>query len=181
MAGRPKRRAMIAELMRRAEEGGHETPLDYAVEWVASGRTILALAKDISASIGQEIMRERLSAYLNGYEEGAEGRLARARERAGDALADETLEIAEQPLYTKEEVAQAKLQISSRQWLASMWNRATYGEQKAGVTVNVSLADGHINALRLRTVEPEEAEFELIPHSEPTQQVAQLQAGQEVS
>lgn len=184
MAGQPKKRAMVTELARRAallDEGA--TVLDYAEQWVASGKTILALSQELTRAVGVEIMRERLSAYLNGLEDGdGERRLARARARASDALADQTLDIAGQAFETREEIAAAKLQIDARQWLAKAWGRETYGDRGNNVTVNIAAGAAHLDALRVRVVEGEtELPFEVIGHSEGTQAQVQLQAGQALS
>lgn len=89
----------------------------------------------------------------------------RARMRAASAFAEQAIEIADGKKLTAQQkadqvaaqargecvgespVARDKLRIQSRQWLASRWDRATYGEsQQPGVTVN--FATLHLDALR---------------------------------
>lgn len=50
-----------------------------------------------------------------------------AREQQADTLADEILTIADEPHYTHEEIAQAKLRIDSRKWLASKLRPKKWG------------------------------------------------------
>lgn len=71
--------------------------------------------------------------------------IARARAKAADKLAVETLQIADE---MDVDHAQRDVQrIRTRQWLAERWDQKTYGLQKqAQVTINMQ--DLRINALR---------------------------------
>ncbi len=71
--------------------------------------------------------------------------IARARAKAADKLAVETLQIADD---MDVDHAQRDVQrIRTRQWLAERWDQKTYGLQKqAQVTINMQ--DLRINALR---------------------------------
>lgn len=73
---------------------------------------------------------------------------SRAREAGADALADETLQIADEAEPQTAQVA--KLRIEARKWLAGKMNPAVYGE-KAGTTVNLSLGDMALDSLRKRS------------------------------
>ena len=73
---------------------------------------------------------------------------SRAREAGADALADETLQIADEAEPQTAQVA--KLRIEARKWLAGKMNPAVYGE-KAGTTVNLSLGDMALDTLRRRS------------------------------
>lgn len=77
----------------------------------------------------------------------------RARTRAAHALADETIEIADNADADHPgELQKAKHRIQARQWAAERWNRKEYGapNQKAEVTIN--LGSMHLDALRSRNI-----------------------------
>ena len=76
-----------------------------------------------------------------------------ARTLSADAMADDALEILDmlqsQPLLSNAEVSLATSRANFRKWLASVRNRAEYGErEKAGVSLNVSIRQLHLDALR---------------------------------
>ena len=152
---------MVAELERRAAdmENGDETPLDYACEWIGSGKTILQLAKDLSYAINKSddyIRRFMLSGYLNGLEDGPE-RLEDARRQGAGGLADQSLEVVDEEVSSKEDVSRNRNRADHRLRLAGFWDRATYGESKqAGVNVQLNFGDLHLDALRQRAM-PEAA------------------------
>lgn len=143
---------MIAELTRRAHDelGDEATPLDYAESWVASGRTILALADELSAAIGEKIMREVLSHYLN-EQENAETRLTRARARGAHAMVETAVQINDDGGETREELQHAKMRSDVRLWIAERWNRDELGARN-GPQINVSIGALHLDALRVREV-----------------------------
>lgn len=147
---------MIAELTRRAHEeiGDDATPLDYAVLWVENGKTILALAEDLTRTMQTTIDRPQLSHYLNQQEEG-ETRLSAARARGAHALVEDAIAIADKPMDTKEEIAQAKLRTDVRTWIAERWNREELGTRN-GPQINISVGNLHMDALRFRVVEEPE-------------------------
>ena len=72
---------------------------------------------------------------------------SRAREAGADALADETLQIADEAEPQTAHVA--KLRIEARKWLAGKMNPAVYGE-KQGPTVTLNLGDMALDSLRKR-------------------------------
>lgn len=149
---------MIDELTRRAHEeiGDEAMPLDYAEAWIASGKTILALAEELTRATGEQIMRERLTRYLH-EQENADSRLSRARARGAHAMVEDALTIADTPMETREEIAQAKLRTDVRTWIAERWNREELGARN-GPQINVSIGALHLDALRVRVIaEPEQA------------------------
>lgn len=157
MAGQPKKRAMAAELTKRTSDavvdgllGDGATILDYAEQWVASGKTLLALADEIGEAIGQDVMREALSRYLHTtFGPEANVRLEAARRHGAHGLAERALVIVDEKQDSREGVARAKNRSDMRLRIAGYWNRAEYGEQRqAGVTINVG--NLHIDALRAR-------------------------------
>lgn len=71
--------------------------------------------------------------------------IARARAKAADKLAVETLEIADSMADSN---PQRDVQrIRTRQWLAERWDQKTYGLQKAQ-QVNINIQDLRLSALR---------------------------------
>ena len=71
--------------------------------------------------------------------------IARARAKAADKLAVETLEIADSMADSN---PQRDVQrIRTRQWLAERWDQKTYGLQKAA-SVNINIQDLRMAALR---------------------------------
>lgn len=73
----------------------------------------------------------------------------RARTRAASTYAQETIEIAD--TSAADAAAKDKLRVQTRQWLASRWDRETYGEQK-GPQVTINLATLHLDALRRKPI-----------------------------
>lgn len=151
MAGRPKRKAMVAELERltRAEFGEEPaTHLDFVVEWTESGRMINELLDLLSVAAGDEVKRSMLMRYLNDTFDGAERRVADARVEGAHALVEDAFEVLEDVGADKDQVARAKAQAEMRQWLAGKWNRGAYGEPKAGVNVQLNLGSAFLDSLR---------------------------------
>jgi hypothetical protein len=71
--------------------------------------------------------------------------IARARAKAADKLAVETLDIADSMADSN---PQRDVQrIRTRQWLAERWDQKTYGLQKAA-SVNINIQDLRMAALR---------------------------------
>jgi hypothetical protein len=149
MAGRPMRRALIAELERRAAAAGLEGPLDVIHDWVTSGQTLKELSLNISKTTGKIVSAGTLSTYINSTPEGRQ-MITAARALAAAALAEEALELLDNVDEDKNAIAKAKEQANMRTWLASRWNRKEYGSD-AGVNVNiVNMGQLHLDALRHR-------------------------------
>lgn len=150
MAGRPQRRAIAAELARRAleyfEGDTERTPLDYACAWVSDGGTLLKLAADLSDTLAFEVRRERLSAYLYETYDDAEPRLTSARARSSHTHAEEALEVIEGQAFTSAEVADKRERARVRLWLAERFSPDLQLKREGGVTINV--ASLHLAALQ---------------------------------
>jgi hypothetical protein len=150
MAGRPLRRAMIAELERRTREEFDDptaTTLDYVVSWVEGGRTLVGLLNEMT-HLG-DIKRGMLTRYLSDeFGDDAQLRLVSARMVGADALVEDGLEGVENSRSDKDSIALAKLKSDSKQWLAGKWNRAVYGEPKAGVAVQINMGSAFLESLR---------------------------------
>jgi hypothetical protein len=76
-----------------------------------------------------------------------DAKLRAARENAAHLLAEHALEIAD---AAKPEDAQvARLQVSTRQWVAERWNRKEFGQDRSSsAVVNVSIGSLMLDALR---------------------------------
>lgn len=133
MAGTPKRRADKA-LLDALTTGD----CDDIFERISNAEPLRSIADRYKVSRGV------LASWLTDDDE-RHSRYIRARIQSASALAEQALECAD--ASTPETVACDKLRMGARQWLASRWDRTTYGDQKqADVTVNVNML--HLDALR---------------------------------
>ncbi len=115
---------------------------DAVIEFIASGGTISALCKLLG--VGN-------TTFDRWVEKGGEARMAayaRARVRAGQSLAEQTLEIADSA--TPQEAQVAKLRVDTRRWLASKMNE-DYGDKQQPL-VNIDLGSMALDALRKRSI-----------------------------
>lgn len=162
MAGSPKKRALRAELLRLAraeliEDEDAELTDDQAVlafveQWVASGRTQIALADKLSRALGFDVGREQLNHHLRQLQRVSADSdlLSRARLRGAHALAEAAIEEAEAVEPDRDAVAAAKLKIDTKLRIAESWNRQDFGRMQGGVQVAVSIQSLHLEALKAR-------------------------------
>ena len=129
MAGTPKRRKDVAFL--------NEMPEEMIFSMVESGKSI----GDICIELG--IGKRALDDWIE--ENDYSAMITRARVRAADLMACDTIKIADSMADSN---PQRDVQrIRTRQWLAERWDQKTYGLQKqAQVTINMQ--DLRIDALR---------------------------------
>jgi transposase-like protein len=116
---------------------------DAVIEFIASGGTISALCKILG--IGN-------TTFDRWVEKGGEARTAayaRARVRAGQSLAEQTIDIAD--AANPQEAQVAKLRVDTRRWLASKQAPDEYGDKQQPL-VNIDLGSMALDALRKRTV-----------------------------
>ena len=132
MPGRPKRTADLA-LLNQVGAAKVEELLEKALP-------IETICKDLGVS------KKALYDWLDAPEQA--GLFTRARARAADHLAVETLAIADDVAEDQAAIAKARLRTDTRKWLASKWNAAQYGDSK-GVQVNLNLADLHLQAVKV--------------------------------
>lgn len=165
MGGRPRRRAILFELERRLRErealgdvveGGL---LGLVVEWVAEGKTLTALCSEISrghealGEIGTTTLRAAVAASIPGDATDAEkGRiydsaLSEARRASAPAHVDKGLDLLDTADTTREALAKSKQQADFRRWLASKYDRKTYGDD-AKLSLNVNIESMHVDSLR---------------------------------
>jgi hypothetical protein len=116
--------------------------LDAVLQRVADGHTLRSIALEVGCtrSIINEWLyhdKERAALYLH------------ARATAAACHAETALDIADNCSETG--TSKARLQVETRQWLAGVYDREQFGQQKPGVTVNIGHL--HLDALRQRQVE----------------------------
>ena len=129
MVGNPKRKQDVAFL--------NEMPEEMIFSMVEAGASIA----NICISLG--ISKRALDDWIEENDHGA--MIARARTRAADLMACETIEIADGMADSN---PQRDVQrIRTRQWLAERWDQKTYGLQKAA-SININIQDLRMAALR---------------------------------
>lgn len=129
MPGTPKRRQDVAFL--------NQMPEEMIFAMVESGKSIANICIELGIS------KRALDDWIEENDHGA--MITRARTRAADLLACETIEIAD---GMDVDHAQRDVQrIRTRQWLAERWDQKTYGLQKAA-QVNINIQDLRMAALR---------------------------------
>ena len=115
---------------------------DAVIEFIASGGTISALCKLLG--VGN-------TTFDRWVEKGGETRMAayaRARTRAAQSLAEQTIDIAD--AATIQEVQLAKLRCDRRAWLASKLSEE-FSDKQAPL-VNIDLGSMALDALRKRSI-----------------------------
>jgi transposase-like protein len=116
---------------------------DAVMEFIASGGTITALCKLLGVAV---------TTFDRWVDRGGEERgsaYARARVRAGQSLAEQTIDIAD--AATIQEVQLAKLRCDRRAWLASKLNEEYSDKQQP--LVNIDLGSMALDALRKRSID----------------------------
>ena len=129
MAGTPKRRKDVAFL--------NEMPEEMIFSMVESGKSIADICIDLG--IGKRALED----WIEENDHGA--MITRARTRAADLMACDTIKIADSMADSN---PQRDVQrIRTRQWLAERWDSKTYGLQKAQ-QININVQDLRMAALR---------------------------------
>lgn len=128
MPGRPKFRQDMALL--------EDLPEDMIISMLEVGKSQTMICYELG------IGRRALEQWIEDTDPSI---IARARAKAADKLAVETLEIADSMADSN---PQRDVQrIRTRQWLAERWDQKTYGLQKAA-SVNINIQDLRMAALR---------------------------------
>lgn len=150
MASRPKRQRLLAALRDRAHaelEDPDASALDFVVHFVGGGGLVSELALSLAEEMGESVSRTFLSGVIHNIAPDASQQVVAARRRAAALLAEESLEIADTPHKTREDIDQAKLRIGTRHWLAERFNRDEFGANSR-VAVQISIGALHLDALR---------------------------------
>ena len=129
MAGTPKRRKDVDFL--------NDMPEEMIFSMVESGKSIADICIDLG--IGKRALYDWIE------ENDHSAMITRARVRAADLMACDTIKIAD---GMDVDHAQRDVQrIRTRQWLAERWDQKTYGLQKAQ-QININVQDLRMAALR---------------------------------
>lgn len=173
-----KRTAVEREYERRAIDGGFDSALEYVLAYLAGGGTWAQLARSIGTAQGfegdDEVGRNTVRDVAEKLAEDAPARLAAARVHGGNAMAEQTLDIAD--AATEADVRVAELRIKQRQYLAGTLNPALRPNQ--GASISISFGGMHIDALRQRQIT---ATATLTPHDSVKQIPSQVVDAEEVS
>lgn len=160
MAGQPVLRALGAKIARLG--GDH-----YIFDKVRSGET----AAEIMAEFN--LTRGMLYNWIHAGGDEREAEWDRARKDRAHALAEQALEIVDNPELetapTSAEVNRANMRAKYRQWYAAKLNRAEYGDDAlVNIHNQITTGDLHLDALLKHglaakaTGEIKEADYELI-------------------
>ena len=130
MPGRPKYRSDLEALQ--------AIPEDMIWSLLEQGRTITQVCYEIG--VGKKALQD----WLNEVDPD-DSKITRARMRAADLMACETIKIADG--IDESNPARPLHRIRTRQWLAERWDRKTYGTQ-TGPQITLNITDLRLNALR---------------------------------
>lgn len=123
--------------------GEGKTVLDFVCDWLAGGRTVVQLAKDI----GHSRDTVRRVTYDCDEKEIVDERLRAARAAGAAILVEEAASIADDATENRDAIAKANLRVSVRQWIAGRHNKEQFGDQKSvGLTINIGQL--HLDSLR---------------------------------
>ena len=115
----------------------NELPEEMIFSMVEAGKSIADICIDLGIS------KRALDEWIDENDHGA--MITRARARAADLMACETIKIADE--MDIDNVQRPVQRIRTRQWLAERWDQKTYGLQKAA-SVNINIQDLRMAALR---------------------------------
>lgn len=151
MAGRPIYRESVA----RIEDKGGE---HYVLETIMDGHptAVVAAVCDISRGMLYEWLHKDSERWER-YQE--------ARRVGAHVLAEQALEIVDDA--TSETISVDRERARIRQWLAERANPKDFGKEGAGVNLQLSIGDLHLQAVKqLPAQDIEEAEYEVLPELE---------------
>lgn len=129
MPGTPKKWSDVQVL--------NKLPEDMVLSMFEVGKSVA----DICIELG--ISKRALDIWIE--ENDLEPKITRARMRAADLMACETIKIADG--IDESNPARPLHRIRTRQWLAERWDRKTYGTQ-TGPQITLNITDLRLNALR---------------------------------
>lgn len=166
MAGRARAKAIVDSLDARRrrhfdltsfdQPDNDQTILDYLGEYIARGRTLKALAEELSTELQFEVWSSTLERVLEReYGKGAvSGVLRTSRARASHSYAEESKDLVDAADETSSSaISKANAQARSRQWLAEKFSPEAFG-QRGGQSVTINVGQLHLGALRTASQNP---------------------------
>jgi hypothetical protein len=129
MPGTPKKWSDVQVL--------NKLPEDMVLSMFEVGKSVA----DICIELG--VSKRALDIWIE--ENDLEPKITRARMRAADLMACETIKIADS--IDESNPARPLHRIRTRQWIAERWDRKTYGTQ-SGPQITLNITDLRLNALR---------------------------------
>src|SRR6266566_8401246 len=145
MAAKPIERFVKKQIQ---EQGGWPRIL----ERIASGETVADVSRTLVRPDGQPISRAFLSRLLHADAERSQAVL-KARDEGADAMVDEGLHLVDAASQERDAIQKARVQADMRLKVAGLLNREQWGDNAHGVTITVTAAALHVDALRHRIVE----------------------------
>lgn len=146
---------------------------DWVFSFVEDGLSMKRVAEETGCS-----SRGLLYSWIKLGGDERKARLKAARKISAHSLAEDAGEVldslADEQVITSADVSLASSRARYKQWLAGMRNREDYGE-KAGVEINLSVGELHLDALRRHSADAiaarptprvEEAEYEMVEEGE---------------
>lgn len=184
MAGRPQRSALIAEIDRA---GGWQVLLD---RWL-DGESWSKIARDFKVSRAMLVEVRDLDTTTmtasDGERKSVRDILSRLRETRAEALAEAAGDVLDDVdtigtlagVYSREEIALAKMRSEYRRWLAGKEDSRYADHGKGGTSIVLNVGSLHLAALRQRTAPPPpDVAFEVL-ESTVTPAVARVAAPSE--
>src|SRR5437773_4710779 len=159
MAAKPIERFIKKQIQ---DQGGWPRIL----ERIASGESISHVSSTFQRPDGLPISFAFFSRLLH-QDPAREAPLAEAKRLRAEAWADEALKVSDEAVPNRDDIAKAKLRIETRLRLASLADRAQYGESRQDVNVTVNVASLHVDALRHRTIDALSAPMAVLEAAEP--------------
>lgn len=157
MAGRPKRRALVAALKSIAEVETDEELDNWLIEQTVAGDTVPGLTRRVRDSQSWkdsgflEPDNALLYTWLSRNPDISE-RISRARKDAAHAFADKAADAGD---TTNEANARASaVKLKAYQWNAERRNREAYGQAPTSVINNMDIGGVYLQVLKMRVVSP---------------------------
>jgi hypothetical protein len=159
LAGQPRKRALALELEQRTRsrfEDTEHTLLDYVVDWVEGGGTIVGLGRELEEQVPElkglasSAIRKLLCAKYS--EDQVNTRLDNARRGRAETLVESALDDALQVKPDRDAIARLRVLNDARYWTAERDNRERFGQPKQQAVV-INIGSLHLDAMRQRTIE----------------------------
>lgn len=174
MAGRPLLEAFSRSLADRYGTPDDPTGEDAVMDLIADGLSMAKVAVAVGCS-----SRSQLQRWVKAGGKRRQEKVEAARKASAESLVEDGMtildDLATKPMLSQPEVSLGGQRANYRKWLGSVRNREAFGDEKAGVNVNLNIGALHLEALKAagrmnpqvervdRVEQVEEADFELLP------------------